>query len=124
MTREELIARFVWTADGVVFHHACGEDDWASTICLTEPSAKYSDDELGKLAAFADEQDAEYDRVLPRREGCNLTVIDKCADGRWMRKRLTWYLGPMHSPDLDAALAFLRRKPLRISRHDIDLGTR
>ncbi len=66
--------------------------------------AKYTDEELAKLAEFADEQDRRYDEMFRWRRGCNAILFDKVETGRWMRKRLTWQYGPMFSPTLDKAI--------------------
>lgn len=127
MDRQALIARFLWAVDAFEplalkgpRRLSVGEQDWPSTVCLIAPQEKYTNGELQALCEFADEHDAAYDKVFSYRKGCNLIVFDKCPDGRWLRKRLSWYIGPMYSPTLESALDFLRRRQARHADSEIE----
>ena len=77
-TREELLKRFVWNDGGYGFGVCAvgnaliwrndrprdGEPDLPSTVFLCGDPAKYSDEELSKLAEFADGQDWRYDQMF------------------------------------------------------------
>lgn len=106
-TREELVNRFTWNY-GRGGHPGPEETDLPSTVFLCGDPAKYTDEELSKLAAFADEKDRRYDAAFNCRRGCNAIIFEKIEkEGdivAWRRRRLTWESGPMVSKTLDAAI--------------------
>jgi hypothetical protein len=119
MSREELIARLQWNGGGCGFG-LCGvanamswamatpgkgKSDLKSIVAVSGPPEKYTDEELKELVAFSDRRTTDYDRMFPYRMGANLICIDKTEDGQWMRKRLTWEMGPMFSDTLTEAIA-------------------
>jgi hypothetical protein len=87
--------------------------DLKSTVAICGDPKKYTDEELEKIVAFAKRRDKKYDEMVRYRRGCNMILIGKEEDNapshRWMRKRLTWNRGPMHSPTLDEAIAFMEK---------------
>jgi hypothetical protein len=83
--------------------------DLTSTVAVVGPADKYTTEELTKIVACAEKLDAQYDRLFPFRRGCNMTVFDKDAPDWWLRKRFSWYMGPMYSESLDEAIAFMLR---------------
>lgn len=91
--------------------------DWPSVVTVSSPPEKYTDDELRKLVEFSKERKERterYDRMFNYRMGANLIVLDKMdgQDGRWLRKRQSWYMGPMFSQTLDEALEVFRENGL------------
>lgn len=85
------------------------EQDWPYVVTVQGDPAGYTDDELRELLAFSEEQTAAYDRMFRWRMGANLIVIKKYASDQWLRKRMTWDMGPMYSATLGEALAVFRR---------------
>lgn len=83
--------------------------DWPSVVTVSGPSDKYTDAELETIIEFAKQQTAHYDEMFKYRRGANLVVIDKEGEGRWLRKRMSWYMGPMYSPTLSEALEIFKR---------------
>jgi hypothetical protein len=67
-TREELVNRFTWNY-GRGGHPGPDEPDLPSTVFLCGDPARYTDEELSKLAEFADEKDQRYDAVFNCRRG-------------------------------------------------------
>jgi len=122
MSREELIARLQWNSGGsglgsiagimswAMDHPGEGKPDLKSIVAVSGPPEKYTDEELVELVAFSDKKTAEYDEMFRYRRGANLICIDKTADGRWMRKRLTWEMGPFFSDSLGEALTIFERR--------------
>lgn len=122
MSKEELIARIMWNSGGCGFgisrianimswamdRPGEGKPDLKSIVVVSGPPEKYSDEELRELAAFSERATADYDRMGIYRRGANLICFDK-VDGRWMRKRLTWEVGPFFSDTLKEAIAVLER---------------
>lgn len=121
MTREEAIKELMWSTG--YGHGICrvanmfaaalarpdaDHPDWPSIVTVSEPAEKYTDEELQKLVAFSREMTAKYDEIFSWRMGANLIVIDKQDEGRWLRKRQSWYMGPMYSPTLDEAMEVFR----------------
>lgn len=123
MSRQELIDKLMWNDGGMglgitsvatVFMLNSvtpkrKEDDWKSVVAISGPPEKYTDDELEKLVAFSDRRTARYDTIFNCRMGCNAICINKVADNRWMRKRMTWEIGPMFSDSLDAAVEIFEK---------------
>lgn len=123
MSREELIARIVWNSGGCGFglcgmantmswamdRPGKGKPDLSSIVAVSGPQEKYTDEELREIAAFSERATADYDKMFSYRRGANLICIDKTTDGRWMRKRLTWEIGPMFSDTLKEAIAIFER---------------
>ncbi len=124
LTREEMLARFVpvsggWSMQnvGLAMMYAMdepkpGKPDFPSVVGLYGPEEKYTNEELAKLVEFADRVTQAYDRLFRFRRGANLYLFDKPdwrRDGFWMRKKLTWTEGPMFSPTLEEAIAFMMR---------------
>lgn len=125
LSREELVGRLEWNSGGYGFGICSvassmlwamdrpGPDrpDLKAIVAVSGPAEKYTDEELEKIAAFAERVTARYDRLCSIRRGANLILLDKRDDmgGRWMRKRLTWTMGPMYSDTLDEALAAMER---------------
>lgn len=122
MERTELIGQVEWNSGGYGFgicsvansmmwamdEPNAEKPDLKSTVAICGDPAKYTDEELEKIVAFAKRRDEKYDSMFRYRRGCNMILIGK-EDGRWMRKRLTWTMGPMHSPTLDEAIAVMER---------------
>jgi len=83
--------------------------DLKSTVAICGDPEKYTDEELEKIVAFAKRHDEKYDSMFRYRRGCNMILIGKEENGRWLRKRLSWEYGPMYSPTLDEAIAVMER---------------
>lgn len=128
--REDWIAQLLWNSqtEGLPGFGLCrisGMDawdsqalqrdkpDWPAIVCVTGPPEKYTDEELRRLAEFARAETARYDRLFGVRRGANLICFDKREDGRWMRKRLSAYTGPMYSPSLEHAIWVMTASWLR-----------
>jgi hypothetical protein len=124
LTRQEMIDRLEWNGGGYGFGVCAfaGMMSWAldepgpnkpdlkSIVAVSGPPAKYTDEELTKLVTFAESKTARYDAMFRVRRGANLVLFDKREfDGKWMRKRLTWDMGPMYSDTLDDAIAVMER---------------
>lgn len=126
MTREAMIAKLMWNAEDAGFGFGIcsvgasmawamdapgpNKPDLPSIVLIGGPPDKYTDDELAKLVAFSEQATADYDSRFRYRRGANLLCINKSGDGRWLRKRMTWEIGPMYSITLDHAIAVLARK--------------
>ncbi|MBI2046807.1 hypothetical protein HYT26_01430 [Candidatus Pacearchaeota archaeon] len=80
------------------------DDDWASVVAVIGPKLKYFDWELEKIIPFAEKMTQEYDKHWRYRVGCNLIILEKREDGRWLRKRMSWIEGQMYSKSLDEAI--------------------
>jgi len=127
MKRDELINQVEWNSGGYGFgvcsvansmmwamdEPSADKPDLKSTVAICGDPAKYTDEELEKIVAFAKRRDEKYDSIFRYRRGCNMILIGKEEDNapshRWMRKRLTWNMGPMHSPTLEEAIAVMER---------------
>jgi hypothetical protein len=95
--------------------------DYNSIVFVKGPTTKYSEEELRLLAAFGARRTAKYDRMFTIRRGCNAIIIDKVIsewDGsiRWLRKRMSWERGAMHSPSLPAAFVPFDKDDLAIGQ--------
>lgn len=101
----DFVSSMMWTLARVTPENP----DLCSIVAVTGCPNDYSDEELEKLLAFARERTARYDAMFNQRMGANLIIIGKCSDGRWLRKRLTWNRGPMHSSTLDEAISTMSR---------------
>ena len=125
LSREEMIGKLQWNDGGYGFG-VCevgaamiwtmdtpGPDkpDLKSTVAVSGPPDKYTDEELEKILAFSERVTARYDKMFSYRRGANLILLDKpeYAEGRWLRKRLSWTIGPMFSETLDEALAIMEK---------------
>jgi hypothetical protein len=119
--RKELVARIMWNnggtgfglcrVAGMILHEMQRPDpDWISVVAVSGPPEKYTDEELEKLADFSDRRTARYDKMFNVRAGANAICIDKVNDTCWMRKRMSWEYGPMHSPTLTEAMAVFDRE--------------
>jgi hypothetical protein len=86
------------------------EPDWKSVVFIKGPHEKYTIEELKKLLKFSQEKTAKYDKMFKVRMGANIIIIDKQSSVRWLRKRMTWEYGPMHSETLDEAIATFMEK--------------
>jgi hypothetical protein len=64
---------------------------------------------LELIVKFADERNRIYDRMFSYRRGCNAICIDKFSKTSWLRKRLSWTMGPMFSASLEEAIEFMSR---------------
>jgi hypothetical protein len=97
---------FMWaTAD------VAPENDLKSVVVVKGPPDKYTDEELAKLLVFSRAYTAYYDEMFTQRIGANLIIFDKRGfDGAWLRKRMTWDMGPMYSKTLDEAIAVFERE--------------
>lgn len=125
MSREELIRKIMWNSGGYGFgicsmassmlwamdQPGPGKPDLPSVVAVSGPPEKYTDAELERLVRFSEERTVDYDRMFNVRRGANLILIDKIsAEGNcWMRKRLSWEFGPMHSPTLEEAVTVFER---------------
>ncbi|MGE5392720.1 MAG: hypothetical protein ACM3NH_03175 [Candidatus Saccharibacteria bacterium] len=121
LPREELVKRVLWNSGGMGFgicamanSMAWGLDrpgpdnpDWISIVAVSGAQESYTDEELRKIADFAEKVTARYDRLFSCRRGANVYLLKKWDDGTWMRKRLTWTQGAMYSRTLDEALRHL-----------------
>lgn len=122
-TRDELISSVEWNSGGYGFgvcslagsilwgmqEPSAKKPDLKSTIAICGKPEKYTDEELEKVVAFAKRHDEKYDKMFRYKLGCNMILFDKTDEGRWMRKRLTWTMGPMYSPTLDEAIAVMEK---------------
>ncbi|MBX4195850.1 hypothetical protein KW796_02765 [Candidatus Parcubacteria bacterium] len=118
--REELIAKLLWLdhdtehpADHLMrYLKRPGPDnpEPVSVVGVEGNPGDYSDEELEKIVAFAEKANARYDEHWRSRIGANFIVFGKSLhDGKWLRKRFSWYMGPMYSDSLDEAIAFMDR---------------
>jgi hypothetical protein len=111
MNRETLIDQLEWYTDDVPpeDHMWRRRGRLKSIVIVKGPPNGYSDEELESLVAFSERQTADYDTMWnPRdqvraRDGCNAILIGKVFE-KWMRKRLSWYIGPMFSETLAEAM--------------------
>lgn len=73
-----------------------------SMMLVRGPMDKYTDAELALLADFAQHVDVTH----PKDSGWNNMVFDKETlwNPRWLRKRMSWEMGPMYSLSLPEAL--------------------
>jgi hypothetical protein len=122
--RQKLIGQVEWNSGGYghglcVMAHAMlwatdmpgpNKPDLRSIVAVSGPTGKYSTEELCQIAAFAKDVTARYDEMFTVRRGCNLILLDKRDDGRWLRKRLSWTQGPMYSDTLDDAIKVMGRR--------------
>jgi len=122
LSREEKIEKLEWNSGSCGFE-VCEFDsiigemdrpgpdrpDLKSIVAVSGPSDKYTDEELDKIFAFSERITACYDEMFCYRRGANLFLLDKEGNGLWMRKRLTWRTGHMHSKTLDEALVALEK---------------
>ena len=124
MSREEMIAQVEWASGGYGSGNMASAMAWemsrpgpdlpdlVSIVALYGPPEKYTDEELAKIVEFAQEVTARYDRIFKVRLGANMILLDKpnwLPQGKWLRKRMSWKQGPMHSGSLDEALEIMRR---------------
>ena len=124
LTRQELIEKITWNNGGYGFGICAvgnallwaldrpGPDnpDLKSIVAVTGPLDKYTDEELARLAEFSEKKTAEYDKMFKWRRGANLILFDKdVKTGQWLRKRITWTMGPMWSTTLEEAIAVMER---------------
>jgi len=127
MNRKELEDSILWSGGGAGFGlcSVAASMSWAmdeptkdkpdliSIVSLGLPKEKYTDEELAKIVKFAKRKTANYDKMFRYRRGANLIMFDKQVgekDTRWLRKRLSWEIGPMFSPTLDEAIALMLEK--------------
>lgn len=122
-TRTELIKKILWNYGGGGFglcevansalwaldEPGPNKPDLISIVALSGPPEKYTDQELALIVAFAERATTKYDKMCRYRRGANLFVLDKMKHGDWLRKRLSWTVGPMFSATLEEAIAFLER---------------
>jgi hypothetical protein len=119
--RAALVERIMWNSGGTGFglcrlagmmlHQMQRPDpDWKSVVAISGPPEKYTDEELEKLADFSDRHTARYDQIFNVRAGANAICIDKVNHNCWMRKRMSWEYGPMHSTTLDQAIEVFERE--------------
>jgi hypothetical protein len=123
MSRQELIAKLEWNDGGTGFG-ICAvansmlwamdrpteeKKDLVSVVFVTGPESKYTTEELELIVKFAEERNRIYDRMFSYRRGCNAICIDKFSKTSWLRKRLSWTMGPMFSASLEEAIEFMSR---------------
>lgn len=125
LSRQEMIDKLEWNSGGYGFG-VCSfansmlwamdtpsseKSDLKSIVAVSGPPKKYSDEELEKIVAFSERVTARYDKMFRYRRGANLILLDKpsFADGKWMRKKLSWTEGPMYSDTLSEAIAFMEQ---------------
>ena len=124
MTKRELLINSVeWNSGGYGFgtcsfansmiwamdEPSIDKPDLKSTVAICGDPKKYTTEELEKIVDFAKRCDKKYDAIFRVCRGCNLILFDKREDGIWMRKRLSWTMGPMYSPSLDEAIAIMEK---------------
>jgi hypothetical protein len=121
--RKELVEKLMWNQGGTGFgvcsmanafmwamdRPGPGKPDLKSVVAICGEPKKYTTEELELLVEFSTKATERYDKMFSERRGCNLILIDKRAEGSWMRKRLTWEMGPMYSPTLQEALEVFKR---------------
>ena len=123
LSREELIKELMWNIGGNGFgicsvanslswaldRPGPGKEDLPSVVLVNAPVERYTDTELRWLVAFSQYVTAKYDNRNRWRRGANLIIIGKPErdDGYWLRKRLSWDHGPMHSKTLLDALSVM-----------------
>ena len=126
VTREEKVTKLLWNSGGNGFGICSfansilwamdrpGPDkpDFPSIVAVGGSPEDYTDEEIDKLFAFSEFATARYDRFFGIRRGANLILFRKPTDsgGPWLRKRMSWEMGPMYSPTLDDAIAFMTEK--------------
>lgn len=130
MSRKELVEEIMWNDGGYGFRGggivasmawamdapSASKPDLKSVVAVSGPPRKYGTDELRKLATFARQRTAAYDKMFRYRRGANLVLFDKVDSDTWMRKALSWESGPMFSATLDHAIAFMAK-----SRDDVPM---
>ncbi len=120
MTRDEMISKLMWNNGGgsygictvgSMFAIACApKQTLPSCVAVGGPADKYTDEELTKLVQFSENSTANHIKSVGSvLYGDNLTIIDKIDECRWLRKRISWEMGPMFSNTLDDAIAFMSK---------------
>ena len=126
MTRAEMVKKLLWNSGGDGFgicsfassmlwamdRPGPGKPDFPSIVAVGGSPADYTDEEIKKLFDFAEFATARYDKIFGIRRGANLILVRKPTEpgGSWLRKRMSWVSGPMHSPTLDDAIAFMTER--------------
>lgn len=114
MTRKEMVAKLLWNSGGIFRNPLTwtmgrptpSKPDWSSIVAINGSPNNYTNEELEKLVAFAEKATARYDLLFSYRRGANLILFEKLGE-RWLRKRVSWDMGPMFSPTLDEAIQFM-----------------
>lgn len=118
LSREALVEELMWNEGGNGFGicevgnqlrwalERPGPDkpDLKSIVLVNVPAEKYTDTQLRWLVLFSRHVTAKHDEVCKRRMGANLIVIGKEQEDRWLRKQLTWTMGPMYSKTMLSAM--------------------
>ena len=120
MTRQAMESRLTWNSGGYSLSGMAGltwglidGPDIPSTVAVSGPPSRYTDDELSKIVAFAEWQDARYDKLFRVKRGCNGILFDKLdwlstRPVRWMVKKFTWESGYESHATLDDAITWMR----------------
>ncbi len=116
--RQELISKLMWNSGGTGLgicsfagmaiwcedRPTSERPDLISIVAVNEPKERYTNEELEKLVAFSERRTTHYDTMFSWRRGANLIIIGKEREGLWLRKRLTWEIGPYWAKTLEEAM--------------------
>jgi hypothetical protein len=134
MNRQQMIDKLQWNDGGysgggfesmmawAMAEPRSREEDLKSIVAVTGPPDKYTDEELEKLVGVSDRITADYDTRWRIRVGANIWIVDKIdltafrsetnphLTYTWLRKKLTWERGLMHSDTLDEAIKIMEER--------------
>lgn len=115
-TRQSLIDQIMWS-DGGAGWGVCAvgnmmmaqqsKQTLKSIVSLQGSPDEYTDEELAKVVEFSKIRDERHRKICGEiLIGDNVIFLRK-MDGKWLRKRRSWDIGPMFSDSLDEAMAFM-----------------
>jgi hypothetical protein len=114
--RKKLIEKLMWneggsgygicSVAGMMLHTMTDKSsDIPSIVAIGGSPDDYTTEELEKLVRFSSRMTEDYDTRYRDRQGANLIIIHKIEKDHWIRKRMSWEIGPMFSETLDEAIA-------------------
>lgn len=116
-TRQSLIDQIMWSdggsgwgicAIGNMMMAQQSKRAMKSIVSLQGSPDEYTDEELGKVVEFSKVRDERHRLICGEiLMGDNVIVLRKMGS-KWLRKRMTWNIGPMFSDSLDEALEFMK----------------
>lgn len=83
--------------------------DMESLVCVIGKKENYTESEIAKLEDFARAHMEWDNRLGEDKTHAYYIFFEKRADGTWLRKKESWTQGPLVSPTLEDALAFMCR---------------